>query len=129
GELGGESAFVGGGVGAATAIAVRDSVVLELDRASFEEVARRTPAIYDQLLASLAQRLADTTARVTSSTRVAPARTVTVIPAGYGGIPPEFFHRFRAAFVGCGKCHFLTFVDLAQRFPNLKLHDPPIVNC
>lgn len=128
GEPIGEIAFFAGGLRTATAIAVRDSVVLELDRASFEEVARRTPAIYDQLLASLAQRLADTTARVTSSTRVAPARTVTVIPAGYGGIPPEFFHRFRAAFVGCGKCHFLTCVDLEERFPNLKLDDATIVN-
>src|SRR6202051_722970 len=75
----GEIAFFAGGLRTATVIAVRDSVVLELDRTSFEEVARRVPAIYDQLLASLARRLADTTARVTGSTRVAAARTVAVI--------------------------------------------------
>jgi len=124
----GEIAFFAGGLRTATAIAVRDSVVLELDRVSFEEVARRTPIIYNQLLASLAQRLADTTARKKNSTRVAPARTITVIPAGHGGIPPEFFHRFRAAFAGCGKCHFLTCADLEERFPNLKLDDAPIAN-
>src|SRR5262249_59923072 len=94
GEPTGEIAFFAGGLRTATAIAVRDSVVLELDRASFEEVARRTPAIYNQLLARLAQRLADTTARVTSSTRVAPARTVTVIPPGPAGTPPASFHPF-----------------------------------
>src|SRR5262245_513671 len=124
----GEIAFFAGGLRTATAIAVRDSVVLELDRASFEEVARRTPVIYNQLLASLAQRLADTTARKKNNTHVAPARTITVIPAGHGGIPPEFFHRFRAAFAGCGECHFLTCADLEERFPNLKLDDAPIAN-
>ena len=72
----GEIAFFAGGLRTATVVAVRDSVVLELDRASFEDVARRVPAIYDQLLAAMARRLAETTARITGSTRVAAARTV-----------------------------------------------------
>ena len=58
----GEIAFLARGL--RTATVVRDSVVLELDRASFEKVARRVPAVYDQLLASFARRIADTTARV-----------------------------------------------------------------
>jgi NTE family protein len=41
----GEIAFFAGGLRTATVIAVRDSVVLELDRASFKEVARRVPAV------------------------------------------------------------------------------------
>jgi NTE family protein len=65
----GEIAFFAGGLRTATVVAVRDSVVLELDRASFEDVARRVPAIYDQLLAAMARRLAETTARVTGSGR------------------------------------------------------------
>jgi CRP-like cAMP-binding protein len=40
----GEIAFFAGGLRTATVVAVRDSVVLELDRASFEDVARRVPA-------------------------------------------------------------------------------------
>jgi NTE family protein len=128
GEPIGEIAFFAGGLRTATAIAVRDSVVLELDRGSFEEVARCTPALYSHLLASLAQRLAYTSARVKSGTRVAAARTITVIPAGGGGIPPEFFHRLRAVFGGLAKCLFLTHANLEEHFPNLKLDDPTIVN-
>jgi NTE family protein len=59
-----EIAFFARGLRTATVVAVCDSVVLELDRASFEKVARRVPAVYDQLLASFARRIADTTARV-----------------------------------------------------------------
>jgi NTE family protein len=122
----GEIAFLSGGLRTATAVAVRDSIVLELDRASFEEVARRVPAIYKQLLASLARRLADTTAR-RIGTRIAPARTLAVVSAGHGGIPAKFFHRFQAAFAALGKCLFLTRVDVEERFPNLKLDDAAIV--
>ena len=124
----GEIAFFAGGLRTATVTAVRDSVVLELDRASFEEVARRVPAIYDQLLATIARRLADTTARVIGSARVAAARTVTVVAAGHGGIPAEFFRRVRSVFTGSGKCLFLTRADLEARFPNLALDDTTIVN-
>jgi NTE family protein len=124
----GEIAFFAGGLRTATVVAVRDSVVLELDRASFEKVAHRVPAVYDQFLASLARRIADTTARVTCSTRVAAARTVTVIAAGNGGIPAEFFHHLRAAFAGLGKCLFLRHADLNERFPNLGLDDATVVN-
>ena len=123
----GEIAFFSGGLRTATAVAVRDSMVLELDRASFEEVVRRVPAVYDRLLATLARRLADTTARMIS-TRTAPARTVSLAPAGHGGIPAEFFHRLRAAFAGLGKCLFLTHADLRARFPNLTLEDAGIVS-
>jgi NTE family protein len=124
----GEIAFFAGGLRTATVTAVRDSVVLELDRASFEEVARRVPAIYDQLLATIARRLADTTARVIGSARVAAARTVTVVAAGHGGTPAEFFRRVRSVFTGSGKCLFLTRADLEARFPNLPLDDTTIVN-
>ena len=124
----GEIAFFAGGLRTATVIAVRDSVVLELDRASFEEVARRVPAVYGQLLAALARRLAETTARIIGSARVTAARTVTVVAAGHGTVPPEFFRRFQAAFARLGKCLFLTHADIKQRFPNLELHDATIGN-
>ena len=125
----GEVAFFAGGLRTATVVAVRDLVVLELDRASFEKVARRVPAVYDQLLASLARRIADTTARVACSTRVAAARTVP--PSSQlemAAFRPEFFHRLRAALAGLGKCLFLRHADLKERFPNLGLDDATIVN-
>jgi NTE family protein len=124
----GEIAFFAGGLRTATVVAVRDSVVLELNRASFDDVARRVPAVYDQLLAALARRLAETTARITGSGRVAAARTVTVIAAGHDGVPPAFFDRFQAAFAALGKCLFLTQADIEKRFPHLELSDATVVN-
>jgi NTE family protein len=124
----GEIAFFAGGLRTATVVAVRDSVVLELDRASFEDVARRVPAIYDQLLAAMARRLAETTARVTGSGRVAAARTVAIVTAGHGGVPPAFFHRLRSAFASPGRCLFLNQAEIKERFPNLQLDDPTILN-
>src|ERR1700730_11539397 len=124
----GEIAFFAGGLRTATVIAIRDSVVLELDRASFEEIARRVPVVYARLLASLAQRLADTTARVTVRPRLAAARTIAIIAAGYADIPPQFFHLFRATFAGLGKCLFLSHADLKERFPNRALDDATITN-
>jgi NTE family protein len=124
----GEIAFFAGGLRTATVVAVRDSVVLELDRASFGHVARRVPAVYDQLLACLARRIADTNARVSGRARVAAARTVTVIAAGNEAIPAEFFQRLRAAFAGSGKCLFLSHAVLKERFPALELDDATVVD-
>ena len=88
----------------------------------------RVPALYNQLLASLARRLAETTARKTSSTRIAAARTITLLPAGQHGVPVQFFDRFRATFAGLGKCLFLTYADVKERFPKLNLENPSVIN-
>ena len=98
----GEIAFFAGGLRTATVVAVRDSVVLELDRAAFQEITRRVPAVYQQLLAILARRLAATTTRVTDSPRLAAARTLAIIAAGGADIPTQFFHRLRATFAALG---------------------------
>ena len=124
----GEIAFFAGGLRTASAIAVRDSIVLELDRPSFEEVVRRVPAVHDHLLASLARRLAETTVRKRSDTRIAEVRTIALLRAGQHGVPAQFFDRFRANFAGLGKCLFLRYADLKERFPTLRLDDPSVVN-
>jgi NTE family protein len=126
GEPIGEIAFFSGGLRTPTAITVRTQCP-EIDRASFEEVARRVPGIYNCCWQAR-PKACDPTARLISSTRVAAARTVTVIPAGHGGVPPEFFRRFRAAFAELGKCLFLTCADIEERFPNLKLDDPTVAS-
>jgi NTE family protein len=124
----GEIAFFAGGLRTATVIALRDSVVAELDRNSFDEVARHVPAVYDRLLAALARRLAETTARVAASASVAPARTVTVIAGGNRTVPPAFFERMRTAFAEQGKCLFLTHENIKEHFPNTALDDAAILN-
>ena len=61
GEPIGEIGFFAGIARTATIVAARDSVVIELDRASFDDVARQVPSIYPTLLRTLARRLADAT--------------------------------------------------------------------
>ena len=124
----GEIAFFAGGLRTASVMAIRDSVVLAFDRASFKEVTRRVPTVYDRLLASLARRLADTTTRATGCTRLPAARTVALIAAGYTAIPQQFLHRLRSTFERLGKCLFLTHADFQERFPSVALDDATATN-
>ena len=93
GEPIGEIGFFAGIPRTATIIAVRDSVVIELDRASFDDVVRQVPAIYHTLLRALARRLAVTNARVANEQRVVAARTIAVIAGGSQPIPQIFYDR------------------------------------
>src|SRR5262245_31894862 len=86
----GEIGFFSGAPRNATIVAARDSVVLELDRPSFNNVALEVPAIYQTLLGALARRLADTSAGIDRSPRVGVARTVAVIAGGSEPLPPGF---------------------------------------
>src|SRR5258707_3202047 len=76
GEPIGETGFFSGATRNATLIAARDSVVLALDRQSFERVAREVPAIYQTLLGALARRLAEISSRDPTESRVGVARTI-----------------------------------------------------
>src|SRR5258707_3942864 len=91
GEPIGEIGFFSGAPRTATILAARDSVVLELDRPSFNTVARAVPAIYQTLLSALARRLAENSAGVDHSPRVGVARTAAIIAGGSTPIPPGFF--------------------------------------
>src|SRR5436190_2031043 len=93
GEPIGEVGFFAGTPRTATIIAARDSAVLELDRPSFDAVARQVPAIHQTLLRTLARRLAEGNRRLASEPRAAPARTVAVIAGGREPIPQAFFER------------------------------------
>ena len=82
GEPIGEIGFFSGAPRTATIIAARDSVVLELDRASFDSVARQVPELYQPLLRALARRLAESSTRLAIEPRAAVARTIAVIAGG-----------------------------------------------
>ncbi len=124
----GEIAFFAGGLRTATVTALRDSVVLELDRKAFDDVVRHVPAVYDRLLAALARRLAETTARIMASTAVAPARTAAVISGGRVPAAPEVVRRLQDTFAGMGKCLFLTHANIKEQFPHMALDDSHILN-
>jgi NTE family protein len=126
GEPIGEIGFFAGTPRTATIIAARDSVVLELDRASFDGVVRQVPAIYQTLLRTLARRLAVSSARVASEPRAAPARTVAVIAGGAQPIPQVFHDRLDNVVGRRGKGRLLTRDYLQRHFPDHPPDDPTV---
>jgi len=128
GEPIGEVGFFAGTPRTATIIAARDSVVLELDRPSFEAVARQVPAIHHTLLRTLAQRLAEGNRRLAGEPRAAPARTVAVIAGGSTPIPQIFFDRLDSVVGRRGKGRLLTRDYLQRHFPGVAPDDPTVAS-
>ena len=96
GEPIGEIGFFANIPRSATVTATRDSTVLQLDRTVFDEIASKVPQIYVGILATTTRRLAETTARLPSTARLARPRTVVIIGAGNAEIPSLFIDRLRA---------------------------------
>ena len=94
----GEIAFFAGIPRTATVRAIRDSVVVALTRADFDEISGRSPAIWRTITATLAERLAAETRksnRMINSARPRPRpRTLALVAAGEGPIPPQFLSAF-----------------------------------
>lgn len=109
GELIGEIGFLAGTSRTATVRALRDSSVLELDRASYDRISREGPEIPQSIMAALAQRLAMTSARLPQVRAQDRARTVTVVSGNDDPLPPEFWAGLRRAMEGQGA----TVVDSA----------------
>jgi NTE family protein len=128
GEPIGETGFFSGAPRTATIIAARDSIVLELDRASFDGVAREVPAIYQTLLRALARRLADSSARAAQEPRGSAARTIAVIAGGNQPIPQTFYDRLDNVVGRRGKGRLLTRDYLEHHFPGRPPDDPAVSN-
>ena len=93
----GEIAFLAGGARTATVTALRDSLVLRLGRAEFEELSAKSPSIWRTLTVTLARRVA--TANVSRPPPPDPRpRTVTLIRAGSSELPPAFIVGLTRAF-------------------------------
>lgn len=127
GEPIGEIGFFANEPRTATVVAVRDSVVLGLDRAAFDTVAREVPAIHQSLLRALARRLSSNTARLAAEKRVAPAHTAAIIAGGSGKVPSAFFERLTAVF-GRHNTLLLTQAAVSARFPGRTPNDPTVSN-
>jgi NTE family protein len=128
GEPIGEVGFFSGTPRTATIIAARDSVVVELDRASFDDVARRVPAIYPTLLRALAQRLARSNTRLALERRAPVARTVAVIAGGATPIPQAFYERLDGVVGRGGKGRLLRGEHIAHHFAGRAVDDPDVSN-
>lgn len=87
----GEIAFLAGGTRTATVTALRDSLVLKLDRAAFDALAVRNPGMLSALNVRLARRLAEVSAATRRSLPPDPQpRTIALIRAGGGALPGDF---------------------------------------
>lgn len=110
----GEIAMFAGGTRTATVRAIRDSVVVALDRADFDDISAATPAIWNAITAALADRLAAETRRANRLSmmpgQVARAtsrpRTIAMIAAGGGDLAPGF----RSTFCEAARRHTATLV-------------------
>jgi NTE family protein len=80
GETIGEMALLDGGSRSATAIALRDSVLLRLGKAAFDRLVGQHPGSMLSLVALLARRLRETTHHAGEA---APIRTVALVPADH----------------------------------------------
>ena len=98
GELVGEIGFFGNIPRTADVIAIRDTSVLVLTRAAYQELAKDAPAIVEALLAALARRFARETARLTPMRASPKARTVALIEGGCEPSPGAFDRRMREGF-------------------------------
>ena len=93
----GEIAFLAGGARTATVTALRDSLVLRLGRAEFEELSAKSPSIWRTLTVTMARRVA--TANISREPPPDPRpRTVTLIRAGSSELPPAFIVGLTRAF-------------------------------
>ncbi len=97
GEAVGELAFFAGGKRTADVIATRDSQVLKVSRAAFDEIAMAHPTLNAAMLKLVSERLAAATAR-TSSMSVSIPRVIVFLPAGSGSLPDGFLARMTDAF-------------------------------
>lgn len=109
----GEIAFFAGGVRTATVRAIRDSVVVRLTRDDFDAIAGTSPGLWTALTSTLADRLATETRRradIERNSRFARThprpRTIVVIGACDGCIPPAFL----SAFIDAAKARIGTIV-------------------
>lgn len=112
----------------ATILAIRDSVVIELDRASFDEAVRRVPAIHETLLRTLAQRLSFSNSRLAVEHRAVAARTVVVIAGGKKPIPQIFHDRLNSVVGEDGKGRLVTNNDVSRHLRDRPLDDPKVTN-
>jgi NTE family protein len=92
GETVGEMALLAGGFRSATVVALRDTELLRLGRASFERLVQRHPASMLPLVSLLATRLRAMTHRAEPG---APIRTLGVIPMGLDADHESVAHALR----------------------------------
>lgn len=111
GEPVGELAFFAGGKRTANVIAARDSSVLELSRAAYDALSKKTPRFANGILAALSTRLARNVA-ATPSLRPVAANVCAVLPGANVQLDPRFVAGLRNTFADA---HGWKIVDESSR--------------
>ena len=127
GELVGEIGFFANVPRTADVIAIRDTSVLVLTRAAYQNLAEDAPAIVEALLATLARRFAKETARITPVRASPKARTVALIDGGCEPLPGAFDRRMREGLAATDA----EIVDPARvnaMFPGRTLDTPEVAD-
>ncbi len=97
GEAVGELAFFADGQRTADVVAMRDSIIREVSRKAFDDIAVRYPELNAAMLKLVSERLVVATAR-TSSILSSHPRVIALLPAGTSTLPDGFLMRMAEAF-------------------------------
>jgi CRP-like cAMP-binding protein len=127
GELVGEIGFFADVPRTANVIAIRDTSVLVLTRAAYQELAQDSPAIAEALLAALALRFAQRTERLPVIRSSPMARTVALIEGGNEPVPVAFERQMREA-LGRTDAEVVDPVRVEATFPGRTLDDPEVTD-
>ncbi len=95
---------------------MRDALVLKLDRADFDKLAETRPQIWKSLTTTLAQRLGAQAGTAPPLEHHAP-RTIVVIRAGQGAVPPAFIEALKCVLTGSRDVSFVDAATLAALLP------------
>src|SRR6476660_2188868 len=127
GELVGEIGFFANIPRTADVIAIRDTSVLVLTRAAYQQLAEDAPAIVEAVLAALARRFAKETARLTPLRASPKARTVALIDGGREPVPGAFDRRMREGLAGID-AEIVDPPRLNAMFPGRGLDAPEVTD-
>lgn len=102
GEIIGEIGFFAGTPRTATVKAIRDSMVLEFNRESYEKVVQNAHSIQEAMLIALARRLNTTISKLAPREKPFLPRTIAVVQGGNNPTPDIFFKRLKSALDAAG---------------------------
>jgi NTE family protein len=120
GEIGpgqpiGEITFLAGGRRSATITALRDAIILTLERGTLERIAADRPRIWRALATVLAERLRANVQRSAVASVGQEPRTIAVIGAGGSPVPPGFVERLHRVLSHTGRSIVVDHADLRAR--------------
>lgn len=115
GDAVGEMALLSGSARAATVIAVRDTLVAQIEKTQLDAVISVCPAVFAHIAKVIIERLTGLQGRIT---RREGARSLMVLPIHCTSVTEEFAARLRCSLLGIG-----SVLHLAERSAAVRFHD------